>query len=152
MSESTPSPDLIAEIHELAYDLELAIDATAPSRVIRKRFEDAIRESALLARLDQREQALQDVGDALDGQYPDQKPCVARAVQQQREALDAAEARCQTIEAQLAELERKSRTHCRRCALSLTSFEMDHEGSGNPICFDSFGHQWALSAPSQEEP
>lgn len=33
---------------------------------------------------------LEDVGDALDGQYPGEQPCAARAVQQQREALDTA--------------------------------------------------------------
>jgi hypothetical protein len=49
-------------------------------------------------------QQLRDVDDALDGQFASTQPCVARAVQQQREALDRYRDRAEAAEARLRAL------------------------------------------------
>lgn len=53
------------------------------------------------------ERLIVDVGDALDGQYPGDEPCEARAVQQQREALDAAQAENARLRAALEAAEQE---------------------------------------------
>lgn len=100
-------------------------DDLAPLDVIwREKFESYVRraeaaEAAIVSlQADYKgfELELFDIGEALDGQFPSQEPCVARAVQQQREALDRVQDELRTLQAQLQAITQEIREESERIA------------------------------------